>query len=180
MFKDVEFKEYGEELNGLMVTKAYLKKMNNDSNFPNFIKGKERENLIYDLENLEKTILNEENNPNYFHQLIQACQLVWKDLFTNAMAFIDSNSSGFKELIDYFDEFVKFEELLYSTDDFYRDHTTHVLWTYLLAEKILDDIEGVNLIERYISPLKGTDDFYLDFSEYLEQKGISEKYLKID
>ena len=44
---------------------------------------------------------------------------------------------GVKNLMDYFDEFTKFEELLYGIDEFYRDHSIHVFRVYFLGEYLI-------------------------------------------
>ncbi len=141
------------ELKAEEVIRFYLKKLE-DPNFAIFIKNEYRDEIKADLAILIKEVLNRENK-NYFHDLITKCQLVWKKLFVNAMTFIDSNCTGFTSLITYFDKFADFEELLYSTDDFYRDHTTHVLWTYFLAEWMKDKLKKDN--EKYPFYIKGVD-----------------------
>ncbi|KKM99699.1 hypothetical protein LCGC14_1145250 [marine sediment metagenome] len=41
---------------------------------------------------------------------------------------------GVKNLTKYFEEFSKFEEILYGVDEYYRDHSLHVFRVYLLGE----------------------------------------------
>ena len=141
------------ELKAEEVIQFYLKKLD-DPNFAIFIKNEYRDEIKADLANLINEVLNRENK-NYFHDLIIKCQLVWKKLFVNAMTFIDSNCTGFTSLLTYFDKFADFEELLYSTDDFYRDHTTHVLWTYFLAEWMKDKLKKDK--KEYPFYIKGVD-----------------------
>ncbi|MHA1211837.1 MAG: hypothetical protein ACTSSH_05180, partial [Candidatus Heimdallarchaeota archaeon] len=43
------------------------------------------------------------------------------------------------ELFKYFKEFVEFEELIFASDSFYRDHTLHCLWVYFLGEYLFNN-----------------------------------------
>ncbi|MCE7743304.1 MAG: hypothetical protein GOP50_12710, partial [Candidatus Heimdallarchaeota archaeon] len=68
------------------------------------------------------------------HDKIQIAKELWKTLFEVSMEFIDPDKQGYDDLFKYFDEFVKFEELIFASDSFYRDHTLHCLWVYFLGE----------------------------------------------
>ena len=111
------------ELNAEKVIEFFYNKLD-DSDFAKFMKGNDREVLKKDLKSLKEIVVDKKNK-NYFHDLIKLCQLVWKELFVSAMSYIDADCTGFEALTTYFDKFAEFEELLYSTDDFYRDHTTN-------------------------------------------------------
>lgn len=52
------------------------------------------------------------------------------------MSYIDSDKRGYDALFSYFDEYVNFEELIFASDSFYRNHTLHCLWVYFLGEYI--------------------------------------------
>ncbi|MHA1204061.1 MAG: hypothetical protein ACTSSL_03860 [Candidatus Heimdallarchaeaceae archaeon] len=71
---------------------------------------------------------------NNLHDKILAAKSLWKMLFESAMSFIDENKRGYDDLFSYFDAFVNFEELIFASDSFYRDHTLHSLWVYFLGE----------------------------------------------
>lgn len=71
---------------------------------------------------------------NSIHKKIEAARDLWKLLFEAAMSFLDANKHGYDSLFTYFDEFVEFEELIFASDSFYRDHTIHSLWVYFLGE----------------------------------------------
>lgn len=82
---------------------------------------------------------------NYLEQLIQASSIndkiqvaskLWKVLFEAAMSYIDEDKQGYDKLFKFFDEFVQFEELIFASDSFYRDHTLHCLWVYFLGEYV--------------------------------------------
>jgi len=45
---------------------------------------------------------------------------LWKVLFEAAMEYIDPNKQRYDDLFKYFDEFVKFEELIFASDSFVR------------------------------------------------------------
>ena len=74
-------------------------------------------------------------------------QRLWPHLVRNAIKFLrnydkrDKGSLkfdfGVKKLMDYFDEFSKFEELLYGIDELYRDHSIHVFRVYFLGEFLI-------------------------------------------
>lgn len=68
------------------------------------------------------------------HDKIQIAKDLWKALFESAMSYIDPDRRGYDELFTYFDEYVNFEELIFASDSFYRDHTLHCLWVYFLGE----------------------------------------------
>ncbi|UJG43306.1 MAG: hypothetical protein K9W46_13150 [Candidatus Heimdallarchaeum endolithica] len=68
------------------------------------------------------------------HDKILAAKSLWRVLFESAMSFIDENKRGYDDLFSYFDAFVNFEELIFASDSFYRDHTLHSLWVYFLGE----------------------------------------------
>lgn len=68
------------------------------------------------------------------HNRIQVAKKLWKQLFTSALTSISSDKKGYDDLFDYFDTYVDFEELIFASDSFYRDHTLHCLWVYFLGE----------------------------------------------
>jgi len=78
--------------------------------------------------------INEMKTADSIHNKIEVSKNLWKLLFENAMSFIDKDKHGYDDLFAYFDEFVEFEELIFASDSFYRDHTIHSLWVYFLGE----------------------------------------------
>ncbi len=93
-----------------------------------FLKGKEE--IKGDIRKaLEKLI--EESKMN---NKIQIAIGLWKKLFEAAMSYISPNKKGYDKIFKYFDSYVEFEELIFASDSFYRDHTLHCLWVYLLGE----------------------------------------------
>ena len=65
---------------------------------------------------------------------------LWHELVSAALNNIDRNSKGNSALFEYLDNATRFEELLYGLEAFYRDHTLHSLWVYLIGEHLLRDV----------------------------------------
>ncbi len=102
------------------------------------------------------------------HEQIEAARDLWKSLFEASMVFIDPNKQGYDDLFDYFDEFVEFEELIFASDDFYRDHTLHSLWVYFLGEYIFRKEKFQPLFKQYQSErryLKKLSDIFKELDE---------------
>ncbi len=93
-----------------------------------FLKGYEQErNTLISL--LEKLIECEDH-----HEKLETGKKIWKLLFEHAMSYIDSDRRGYDKLFAMLDDYVEFEELMFASDPFYRDHTLHSLWVYFLGE----------------------------------------------
>ncbi|MGL5675813.1 MAG: hypothetical protein ACRDDX_05350 [Cellulosilyticaceae bacterium] len=75
------------------------------------------------------------------HKKIGIAKSLWKALFEAAMSDIDPDKRGYDKLFKYFDEYVNFEELIFASDSFYRDHTLHCLWVYFLGEYLMKNKE---------------------------------------
>ena len=73
---------------------------------------------------------------------------LWKALFEASMSFIDPDKDGYDKLFKYFDNYVEFEELIFASDSFYRDHTLHSLWVYFLGDYILKEPSFKDLTSR--------------------------------
>jgi len=86
-------------------------------------------------------------NAENMHDKIQVAKGLWKMLFEAAMSFIDSDKRGYDELFKYFDEYVDFEELIFASDSFYRDHTLHCLWVYFLGTYLKSEKEFQNVFK---------------------------------
>jgi hypothetical protein len=77
----------------------------------------------------------------------EKCHALWRELFKQAMLFLrksdereywaDEEIVGEESLIGYFEEWVRFEGLLYASYDLYRDHTIHTMRNYLLGDYCL-------------------------------------------
>lgn len=75
------------------------------------------------------------------HMKIQVAKELWKILFEESMSTLNPDKKGYDELFDYFDDYVDFEELIFASDSFYRDHTLHCLWVYFLGEYLYNQAE---------------------------------------
>ncbi|MHA1515106.1 MAG: hypothetical protein ACTSPF_06180 [Candidatus Heimdallarchaeaceae archaeon] len=113
-------------INEKVVMDFYLKLINKDE--IKFLVGKEKEKKII----REKISLLKKSEE--IHDKIHCAKELWKALFEVSMEYIDPDKQGYDDLFKYFDEFVKFEELIFASDSFYRDHTLHSLWVYFLGE----------------------------------------------
>jgi len=91
---------------------------------------RERDELSVLLSNLSESGMD-------LHRKIEVGKRIWKVLFRNALSFLSPDRRGYTKLFGYFDEFVEFEELIFASDAFYRDHTMHSLWVYFLGEHLI-------------------------------------------
>ncbi len=107
----------------------YLKLLKKDQ--IKFLVGKE------DAKKSITKIIRELKKSEDIHDKINAAKELWKILFESAMVFIDPDKQGYDLLFSYFNEFVEFEELIFASDSFYRDHTLHSLWVYFLGEFLI-------------------------------------------
>lgn len=115
-------------VNEEIVLEFYLEQIKNDN--VTFLKGKDNfKNRISKEINL---LLKEKD----MHNRIEIAKNLWKLLFESAMSYIDPDKRGYDDIFAYFDEYVNFEELIFASDSFYRDHTLHCLWVYFLGEYI--------------------------------------------
>ncbi|QSX04846.1 hypothetical protein JYG23_09030 [Sedimentibacter sp. zth1] len=124
-------------INEKIVMEYYLQKIKCDD--IEFLKNRTEDKNI-----ISKLIINLIDSVN-MNEKIQVASKLWKKLFESAMSFIDSNKDGYDDLFKYFDEFVEFEELIFASDSFYRDHTLHCLWVYFLGEYIYSNDEFIKL-----------------------------------
>ena len=106
--------------------------------------------------------INEMKKADSIHNKIEVSKTLWKLLFENAMSFIDKDKHGYDDLFAYFDEFVEFEELIFASDSFYRDHTIHSLWVYFLGEYLYRNKEFSFFIKNMMAE-------YKQFGRYIQQ-----------
>jgi len=112
---------------------------------------KEKDALKAQIRAFIEQLLNEDKMNN---KISIACKL-WKVLFEAAMTSINSDKAGYDKLFKYFDAYVEFEELIFASDSFYRDHTLHCIWVYLLGEYLKRNAEFKELF------LDSENDLYL-------------------
>lgn len=62
---------------------------------------------------------------------------LWKMLAKYALRGIEPTSRGNATLYRFLEAATEFEDVLYGLEPYYRDHTLHSLWVYLIGERIL-------------------------------------------
>lgn len=65
---------------------------------------------------------------------------LWEKLISCALNDIDDASKGNSRIFKYLKAATEFEDLLYGLEPYYRDHTLHCLWVYLIGEHLLRDL----------------------------------------
>lgn len=115
-------------INETTVLNFYLEQMENDNII--FLQNRD------DYKSIIKDAIISIRDEHDMHKKIQAAKVLWKSLFEASMSYIDPDKRGYDELFKYFDEYVNFEELIFASEAFYRDHTMHCLWVYFLGEYI--------------------------------------------
>lgn len=130
-----------ETINEKTVLLFYLKQMEEDK--VTFLSGNEEKK-----ENIKGYINKLLSLPD-IHMKIQVAKELWKILFEESMSVINPDKKGYDKLFEYFDDYVDFEELIFASDSFYRDHTLHCLWVYFLGEYLYNQ-EEFKKIFKYI------------------------------
>lgn len=136
----------------------YLEQMKEDN--ISFLQG--RDGFKKDISKEINLLLEEED----MHIKINIAKNLWKLLFEAAMSYLDPDKRGYDDIFAYFDEYVSFEELIFASDAFYRDHTLHCLWVYFLGEYIRksEDYKDI-LIDEYSEMYNVLEDMNKVFSQ---------------
>lgn len=109
---------------------------------------------------------------NGMNERIHAAKNLWKLLFEAAMSSIDIDKRGYDKLFKYFDEYVNFEELIFASDSFYRDHTLHSLWVYFLGEYLINHKE----FEHFFSEMYASEAMYRKMKDLLESLHMNDVF----
>ena len=98
------------------------------------------------LENLEKDIGKLEKDLELYKQR-DVVKDLWRNLISCAVIFLkyndhrerfhDDGDYGLDSIGEFFEEYIKFESLLYGNNESYRDHSVHVFRVFLVGEYIL-------------------------------------------
>ncbi|BCN30655.1 hypothetical protein [Anaeromicropila herbilytica] len=155
-------------VNETIVLDFYLKEIDEDN--ISFLKGKD-----YFKSNVKESIINLRSAQN-LSEKIEISKALWKLLFESAMSYIDPDKRGYDELFHYFDEYVEFEELIFASDSFYRDHTFHCLWVYFLGEYVMKSKEYGFLFKNVYK----NENMFKSILEVFKKTGINEKVEKLD
>ena len=104
-------------------------------------------NNIDELEKYEESLSQFNIIPYEQKKKINKTRKLWKSLITEAFYCLresdEADTNDFKDdfgilnIINYFYEFLEFEELLYGSDVYYRDHSLHVIRVFLLGFYLL-------------------------------------------
>jgi hypothetical protein len=112
-----------------------------------FLKGRnEKEDVVMSLEKLIDAFSRAKRKAGSrgnisehlkWHEVHEEGRQLWRKLASYALNNLDPNSKGNSELFKFLDAATKFEDLLYGLEKYYRDHTLHSLWVYLIGEYLL-------------------------------------------
>jgi hypothetical protein len=95
-----------------------------------------------------------DNTPTRYEKALIAKE-IWKFFTEKSLRAITDNLRGYKELRHYFDEYVEYEDLLFSLDKSYRDHTIHAGWVMLLGFYLRNICDLFKNLKEY--PVKNLD-----------------------
>ena len=135
-----------------------------------FLKGKPKAKKCI-VEHIEKLRACED-----LHSKIMQATVLWKVLFELSMVYIDPDKKGYDTLFNYFDDFVEFEELIFASDKFYRDHTLHSLWVYFLGEYLYFKEEFQPLFSEFNQNIRSTALLFDSFEPIKDNRIIREFY----
>lgn len=97
-------------------------------------------------------------------------QDLWQKLASYALNSLDPSSKGNSELFKFLDAATEFEDLLYGLEKYYRDHTLHSLWVYLIGEYLLGKRKHLYVIRNKLNWYLFDDvDRYKDDYDYSEE-----------
>lgn len=159
------------------VMRFYLEQMDADQ----IVFLKEKDGQKAQIRAYIEQLLNEDKMNN---KISIACKL-WKVLFEAAMTSINQDKSGYDKLFKYFDAYVEFEELIFASDSFYRDHTLHCIWVYLLGEYLKrnekfrelfqdseNDLHLINLMEELFTHAELIDNYKERYRQFKIMKEL--------
>jgi len=168
-------------LNEKTVMQFYLEQI--DADQIQFLKDKNAQKAA--IRGYVEQLLHEDKMNN---KISIACNL-WKALFESAMTSINSDKSGYDKLFKYFDAYVEFEELIFASDSFYRDHTLHCIWVYFLGEYLkrkeefhdlfLDSENSIHMLNAMSELFQTTDIFHDREKKYHEFQDMEATILGI-
>ena len=73
------------------------------------------------------------------YEVHEEAGVLWRKLISAALWHIDPGAKGNSALYKYLEDATRFEDILYGLDDFYRDHTLHSLWVYLIGLNLMKE-----------------------------------------
>ncbi len=113
-----------------------------------FISRKSPRSLTKPITDLKKAL---KSDNHYGHEAHKAGLELWRQLMSAAIRNIDPGAKGHSELLKYLKAATEFEDVLYGLEPFYRDHTLHSLWVYLLGVQLMGDGGELNEIAKHLN-----------------------------
>lgn len=162
-------------INEKTVMQFYLEQIDADQ----IIFLKDRNALKFKVRSYTEALLQEDKMNN---KISIACNL-WKVLFEAAMTHINPDKSGYDKLFKYFDAYVEFEELIFASDSFYRDHTLHCIWVYFLGEYLKRREEFHDLFldsEDTLHTLNAVSELFQHTELFQDQEKKYNEFMDID
>lgn len=106
-----------------------------------FLDGEDRDEVLRLVDGLivffpKEKGKNKRKDPKW-HDVHKKAIELWGYLASCALKDIDPTSKGNSKLFEFLNASAKFEDLLYGLESYYRDHTLHSLWVYLVGEFIM-------------------------------------------
>jgi hypothetical protein len=71
---------------------------------------------------------------------------IWNFFVEQSLRSFTTNLRGLRQLSIYFDQFIEYENFLFSIDRNYRDHTIHSVWVMLLGFFMIRNFDILNLL----------------------------------
>lgn len=145
-----------------------------------FIKFKPEYKRIDRFSRLEDSIKKLKSSKKLFEQKDLLIK-IWKDLVANAIIFLkskdirecfhDDGDYGIDDLGDFFQDYCNFENLLYGSGDYYRDHVSHVFRVFILGEKLvrsnLDGFSSIDVVDQKLpESVKESPEIFKDSPEF--------------
>ncbi|MHA1380997.1 MAG: hypothetical protein ACTSRG_21730 [Candidatus Helarchaeota archaeon] len=131
----------------------FCKRLKENKNEYEFLKD-DISKLILHLSKIREKITPENSN-----DIIKKAKKIWKILFRACLTSLFHELNGLEDLYSYLDQFVEYEELLYGSDEKYRDHFLHSLWVYFIGDHFLSKVNKLVIGEvHYKHFLAETDE----------------------
>ncbi|MFC2122654.1 hypothetical protein ACFLRP_03105 [Bacteroidota bacterium] len=67
----------------------------------------------------------------------RAAEWLWVYFFGHSFKHISANTRGYQKIIDYYKDYIHYENLLFALDENHRDHVIHSIWVMLIGFYLL-------------------------------------------
>ncbi len=142
--------------------------------------------VLQDIEDLSPLVAKKEvsQDANCSTQEVDSFKLhekgaaLWRDLISAALFHIDRRAKGNSALYGYMKASTKFEDVLYGLEPYYRDHTLHSLWVYLIGLHLMNDGKKLKPVAEKLNWYLFNDIDSEEHSKFVGQwASLTEKYL---